>query len=252
VGGPGGGARRDEPRLREQRTGLVLDQTIHAPARIFVRGRGIDAEFGGSMTLIGPVADIQPIGSFQMRRGHITILGQRINFSFGTITLLGDLDPVLEFVATSRVRSVEITANVTGRASDPDIALASVPELPQDEIFAQFLFGRSLRDLSPLQIAQLASAAAGLAGGTDATGLLGQLRGAAGLDELDLVVGEEGGVAVQAGRYVVENVYLGVRAGQEGEAGVTVNLDITDDITARGEVGTDGRSKVGIFFEREY
>lgn len=245
-------ARLDEQTRAQQRTGLRLELTINAPARIFVRGRGIDSEFGGSVTLTGPVDAVRAIGAFNMRRGHITILGQRINFTSGSISLFGDLDPVLNFEATSRASNVAITAFVTGRASDPDIVLTSIPELPQDEIFAQFLFGRSVHELSPLQLAQLATAAAGLVGGADGGGLLGQLRGATGLDELDLVVGEEGGVAVQAGRYVADNVYLGVRAGADGETGVTVNLDITDNFTARGEVGIDGRSKVGIFFEREY
>jgi translocation and assembly module TamB len=245
-------ARVDERRERERAGGLILDVTINAPARVFVRGRGIDAEFGGSLTLTGLASDIQPIGSFEMRRGHIGILGQRIVFNSGRITLVGDLDPMLNVVAMTSTRNMTITASVTGRASDPDIVLSSVPELPQEEVLAQFLFGRSLNDLSPFQLAQLATAAAGLAGADDGTGLLGQLRGATGLDELDLVAGEEGGVAVQAGRYVTENVYLGVRAGGEGDARATINLDITEGVTARGEVGADGRSRVGVFFEREY
>ncbi len=245
-------ARLDEPRDRDARTGLVLDLTIDAPARVFVRGRGIDAEFGGRMTLRGPVDEIRPVGSFTMRRGRIVILGQRITFTSGSITLIGNLDPMLNFVATTRARNITVTANVTGRASDPDIVLSSVPELPQDEVLAQFLFGRSLNDLSPLQIAQLATAAAGLVGGQDGGGLLGGLRGATGLDDLDLVTGEDGGVAVRAGRYVADNVYLGVQADQHGDAGVSINLDITEGLTARGEVDTEGQSRVGIFYEREY
>ena len=55
-----------------------LDINVNAPRRIFVRGRGLDAELGGSFRLTGPVTDIQPVGAFQLIRGRLSILGQRI------------------------------------------------------------------------------------------------------------------------------------------------------------------------------
>jgi translocation and assembly module TamB len=33
---------------------------------------------------------------------------------------------------------------------------------------------------------------------------------------------------------------------------VSINLDLTDDITARGSVDSDGNTSLGIFFERDY
>ena len=32
----------------------------------------------------------------------------------------------------------------------------------------------------------------------------------------------------------------------------TINLDITEDLKARGAVGSDGDSSVGVFFEKDY
>ena len=58
-----------------------------------MRGRGLDAELGGSVRLTGPVINIQPVGGFEMIRGRLSILGQRITFDEGTVTLVGDLDP---------------------------------------------------------------------------------------------------------------------------------------------------------------
>lgn len=228
-----------------------LDIQINAPNRIFVRGRGLDAELGGSLRITGPVTSVQPVGSFELIRGRLAILGQRIDFDEGTLTLVGDLDPFVNLVARTSGQDITVIITVTGRISELDISFSSQPELPEDEVLARLIFNRGIGDLSPLQIAQLAAAAAELAGGGDTT-LLGSLREATGLDDIDIVTDREGNVAVRAGRYIQENVYLGVEAGAQGTARATINLDITDEIRARGSLGTDGDSSLGIFFERDY
>jgi translocation and assembly module TamB len=227
-----------------------LNVTVSAPNRIFVRGRGLDAELGGQVTLTGPITAIQPVGGFQLVRGRLSILGQRITFDEGTVTLVGDLDPYLNFVARSQGSDIIVFITVTGRISDIQVAFSSQPELPEDEVLARLVFNRGLNELSPLQIAQLAAAAAELAGG--GTSLLGSLRQATGLDDIDVVTDSEGNPAVRAGRYIQDNIYLGVEAGTEGTTRGSINLDITDELKARGSVGSNGDSSLGIFYERDY
>lgn len=233
-----------------QASGVRLDVTVDAPARIFVRGRGIDAELGGRIRLTGPVSALQPVGAFELIRGRIVILGQRIAFDEGRLTFFGDLNPSIRFVAETRTREVVVRVIVEGEARDPEIRFESDPDLPQDEVLAQLLFGRSLTDLSPFQLAQLAAAVAELAGSGGGPGLLEQFRIAAGLDNLEIITDPQGGTAAQAGRYIADNVYVGVRAG-ERSSGVTVNLDLTDELTLRGEALTD-ESSIGLYYEREY
>jgi len=228
-----------------------LDVAVNAPRQLFVRGRGIDAELGGHLTVRGTLADVQPVGSFELIRGRVLVIGQRITFNEGTVTLQGDLNPYLSLSATTTSDSVAVTATVEGYASDPSIVLSSTPELPQDEILARFLFKRSVSDLSAVQIAQLAEAVTQLAGGGNGNGILDRLRAGVGLDDLDVNTDSEGNAAVTAGRYISERVYLGVTAGEGGRTGVSVNLDITDDIKARAEA-TQEQSKVGVYFEKEY
>jgi translocation and assembly module TamB len=48
---------------------IGLDITIDAPGRIFLRGRGIDAEFGGMIQIAGTTQNIIPAGQFEMLRG---------------------------------------------------------------------------------------------------------------------------------------------------------------------------------------
>jgi translocation and assembly module TamB len=199
---------------------LGLDLAIVAPSKVFVRGRGIDTELGGEVRLAGPVSAIRPVGALRMRSGRIDILGKRVAFERGELTLVGDLDPNLDFVATSRGDTVSVTVAVYGRASNPQISFTSVPELPQDEVLSQLLFGRGIDQLSPLQIGQLGVAAAELAGSGGGPGILEQLRAGTGLDNLDITSDSEGNIAVEG-------------------------------FTARAEAGQKD-SRVGVFYELEY
>lgn len=231
--------------------GLLLDINVNAPNQIFIRGRGLDAEVGGSVRLTGPIGNIQPVGGFSLNRGRLAILGQRVTFESGTVTLVGDLDPFLNLVARTEGEGITVFVTVSGRASDIDVSFTSSPMLPQDEVLSRLIFKKSMGELSPLQLAKLAGAAAELVGG-GGNGLVDSLRGAAGLDDLDIVTDDKGNVAVQAGTYIQDNVYLGVQAGAGGQSKVTINLDVTDDLKVTGAAGQDGNSSLGVFYERDY
>lgn len=232
--------------------GVVLDVTVNAPNQIFIRGRGLDVEMGGSVRLTGPLNDIQPVGGFELNRGRLAILGQRITFDTGTVTLVGDLDPVLNLVARTEGEDITVFVTVSGRASDISVDFSSAPMLPQDEVLSRLIFNRSMGELTPLQLAKLAGAAAELVGGGSNGSLMDSLRGAAGLDDLDVVTDDDGNVAVQAGAYLQDNIYLGVQAGANGQNKVTINLDVTNDLKVTGAAGQDGNSSVGVFYEKDY
>jgi len=104
------------------------------------------------------VSGLTASGAFDMVRGRLDILTQRIAFDRGIITFAGDLDPQLDFSGSTRSGDVTITVTVSGRASDPEVTFSSVPELPQDEILAQLIFQKGIAELSPLQVARLAAA----------------------------------------------------------------------------------------------
>jgi translocation and assembly module TamB len=243
--------RSGAPIPQSRPSGIVLDININAPNQIFIRGRGLDAEVGGSVRIVGPASNIQPVGAFKLNRGRLSILGQRLNFSSGSVTLLGDLDPILDFVATTRGDDITVDVNVKGRASNIEVTFSSNPSFPQDEVLSRLIFNRSMGELSPMQLAKLAGAAAELVGGGGG-GLVDGLRGAAGLADLDVVTDKDGNVAVEAGTYLQDNIYLGVQAGASGQNKVTINLDVTDDLKLTGAAGQDGSSKVGVYFERDY
>ncbi len=228
-----------------------LDIVINAPSRIFIRGRGLDAELGGRLTIGGTTANVIPVGRFALVRGRIDILQQRFELDEGTATLQGEFDPFIRLVATTETDTgTVISIVVEGPAGAPEVSFLSIPELPQDEVLSQLIFGRDLESISPLQAVQLASAISTLAG--RGGGALNSLRENIGLDDFDVTTDDEGNAAVRAGAYLSENVYTDVTVTSTGETEINLNLDITNEVTAKGSVDQDGETSVGVFFERDY
>lgn len=233
--------------------GLSLDINVNAPSQIFVQGRGVDAELGGQLRLTGPVSSPQAVGAFTLRRGRLEILGKRLTFTEGTMTFSGSLIPYLNLTAQSSASDATVTISVSGEATNPKFDFSSVPALPEDEVLARLIFGRSMSNLSPLQIAQLAQAAAQLAGVGGSTSLLQNLRNAIGIDDLDVTTDENGGTAVSAGKYLNDRTYLSLQKGEKpGSGKARIDLDVGRGMKLRGEASDAGEAKGGIFYEREY
>jgi len=231
---------------------LLLDLTIDSNNQIFVTGRGLDAELGGSLRLTGSTASPEAVGQFTMRRGRLSIIGRRLTFSRGTISFAGSLVPTLDLAADSDVGDTTVTITVSGPANNPRFDFSSVPALPQDEVLARLIFGRSMSNLSPLQIAQLADAAASLAGG-GTTSLLTSLRNQLGVDDLDIRTNDDGSTSVSAGKYLNDRTYFSLEKGDKAGSGkARIDLDVGKGVKLRGEASDGGEAKGGIFYEREY
>lgn len=228
-----------------------LDLVINAPNQVFVRGRGVDAELGGSLRVQGTTRNAIPIGFLELIRGRVDLLGRRFDLTEGLVELQGSLIPVIRLVAETEQDGITTRIIIDGEVRDPEITFESSPELPEEEVLSQLLFGRGLANISPLQAAQLANAIAVLAG-RGGEGIIGNLRNQVGLDDLDLATDDDGNVQVRAGKYLSDNLYTDVAVGADGKSSLNLNLDVTDSLTARGSVGTEGDSTLGIYFERDY
>ncbi|CAO4168688.1 Translocation/assembly module TamB domain-containing protein [Methylorubrum populi] len=231
-----------------------LDLIVSAPSRIFVRGRGIDAELGGELHITGTSRDPRANGDFSMRRGVFALGGQRLDFTRGRVFFAGDLaQPDLDFAAETKAADVTARVNVTGSAAQPDFVLSSDPSLPQDEILSRILFKKAAAGLSPFQALQLAQAVAQLSGGAGGPDVFEAARKGLGLDSLDVSTGASGGPAVGASRYINDRISVGVKAGAKpADTAATINYDVTRRIKLNGEAGSDGRTSVGVGAEWEW
>lgn len=227
-----------------------LDLVISAPARIFIRGRGLDTEFGGEIEIGGTSARLVPSGRFELIRGRMNILNRLLIFSEAVITLGGDLVPDLYMVAVSENAPIDASIEIEGPVSDPELTFSSTPELPEDEVLAQLFFGKPVSDLTPLEVAGLLSAISTLSG--RGGGVFGKIRDGIGVDQLNVGTDSDGQTEVTAGKYLSEDVYSDVTVNAEGESRVQLNFEITDEFTVRGGFDSTGDTRVGLSFERDY
>jgi len=211
---------------------VALDLTVSSPGRLFVRGRGLDAEMSGSIRIQGASSRPLVTGAFQMRRGDLSLASQTLSFTSGRIGFDGasvtrGIDPTLDFIAQSYASNVTATLEVTGHVSQPQIKLSSTPALPQDEVLAQLLFQQSMSKLSPFQLAEIAQAIASLSG-VGGFNPLANARRKLGLDRLAVGNSDTGsGATVEAGKYVARGIYLGAKQDTSGSTQGQVQIDLT-------------------------
>lgn len=242
---------------------LALD--VRAPQAIFVRGRGLDAEMSGQLTVTGSPSAPAVIGGFTMRRGTFSLGSRRLTFSKGIVTLdnLNTIDPRLDFLATTTANSATIGVAITGTSREPRIEITSTPSMPPDEAMALLIFGKPASQLGASELLQVAQALAELAGQSPGDSVLSRLRKGLGLDQLSIgssstSTGEPSGagangVSLEAGRYVAPGVYVGARQGAAGNSsrGV-VQLDVFDNIKIEGDIGANSTGRIGVKAEWDY
>ncbi len=234
---------------------LALDMTVNAPNQIFVRGRGLDAELGGNLRVGGTAAAPELTGRFTILKGSLNLLARNFEFKRGIFDFDGGLDPRLDLLAEATANGITANVVVSGTARQPKIELTSPQGLPQDEVLAGVLFGKSVGDLSAAEAVQLAQSAAALAGvGGGGGGILDRVRRSIGVDRLDFTQGENGkGGAVQAGRYVSDRVYVGVEQGiGANQSRAKVEVDITKNLKGTASVGGNSDTQFGLVYEKDY
>ncbi|MFN3212020.1 MAG: translocation/assembly module TamB domain-containing protein [Henriciella sp.] len=234
------------------REAISLDLKVEADRRVFINGLSFESEWGVDARVRGSPGDPRLSGSASLVRGETNLLGQRFALSEGIVRFVGPLqDSELALQADRTRDGITTIIALTGPLSDPDIELSSDPNLPEDEVLARVLFGRSPSNLSPLQAAQLAGAAAQLAGG-DAFSLTGELQDATGLDRLDFGFDDEGQATLSTGKYLADDVYLEIESGATGAPAVALEWTPLSNVEVDAEVDPELGPKVAIQWKRDF
>ncbi|MBV9522689.1 MAG: translocation/assembly module TamB, partial [Alphaproteobacteria bacterium] len=257
---------------------LALALRIAAPGRVFVRGRGLDSEWRGDLAVAGTSAAPTITGSLQAVQGTYSLLGKDFALSRGVLSFAGGgkPDPLLDILAEGNSGGITAQILIGGTATAPTLKLTSQPQLPQDEVLAQLLFGHGLGQMTPLEGVQLAQAAASLAGG-GGPDVLDKIRKGLGLDRLSIgsagatdaasglatapgttALGAQGqnatsGSTLSAGKYVAPGVYVGVEQGfTAGQSAVRVETEITPHVSLDAKAGAQNNESVGLNFKLDY
>ncbi len=250
--------------------GLVkLDLSVDVPGQFFVRGRGLDSEWRGKITVGGTSVAPEIAGGLQVVRGTFALAGRDFRIEEGALTFPSGLKAPPQLLVVASAPADDITAKVTvaGPANAVKIALSSDPVLPSDEVLSRVLFGSSVANLTASQAIRLAQTALELSGRGGSV-VLGAVRDTLGLDRLDIgsddsapdeaskdgkSAGALAGTSLSAGRYVADGVFLGFEQGMTPDSSaVTVEVEIYPRVTIEGSVGAPAKTGIGLNYKFDY
>ncbi len=234
----------------------LLDLSLAVPGRAFVRGRGLESEWQGNLSVRGKAGRPELTGKLSLVRGRFDLLSTRFELTRGFISFSGSTppQPMLDLTGEARTKDLLAKVQVIGPIQSLEIRLFSEPPYPADEILASLLFGRRLHQITPVQAVQLVNALNALRG-SEGFDLLGRTRKVLGVDELAIgTTGEKGNdPSVKIGKYVSENVYIEVESGISPDTGkASVQWHVTPNITLETEVGVNATAGAGVNWRWDY
>lgn len=240
----------DTPRT-SRGPGVLLDVKLKARRNVVLQGRGLDVEFSLDAKVTGSSSAPVITGRARVIRGTYEFAGKRFVFDErGYVTLSTHPEDIrLDLRAIREDPALTAVIRITGTAAKPILSLTSSPVLPQDEILAQILFGRSASQLSGVEAAQLASSVASLAGG-GGLDVIGNLRQLAGLDRLAFG-SDEFGMTVAGGKYINDNIYFEVIGGGRESQAVQVEWRVRRNLSVISRISGQGDAKLSVRWRRE-
>lgn len=250
--------KRDLRKKAEQKPALPvrLDIALKAGNRVFVRGWGLDAEFGGSVDINGLATAPDLQGQFDVIHGRFQQFGKVFKLDKASLIFQGAVPPgpYIDVSASTPAQDVTASVNITGPARQPKLAFSSDPALPEDEVLSRILFGKDAKSISPFQAIQLANTLRQFsgAGGGASFDPVGKIRQLTGVDELNVDTDDSGAVTVGAGKYITDRVYVGAEQGSAEKSGaVKVETEITPSLSLESKIGQQ-QSGAGFFWKRDY
>ena len=227
---------------------VAIDLVINVDQQAFIRGRGLDAELKGKLQLSGTSRQTNYNGRFQVVRGTVDLFAKTFKLEQGSVLFSNE---AVSLFAQARHKAKDLTfiATLEGLLDNLKISLRTEPALPEDEAVARLLFGKSVRNITPVQAIQLANAIQTLRGEGGQFDPLGTARDILQVDRITIEsqeTSEGNGVAIGLGKYVTEKVYVEVTRTPEptqpwkGSVEVELTPNINLETTTSGSSGFGG------------
>lgn len=241
-----------------------------------LRGRGLDAQLDGAVTLMGltqyhPHAE----GSIRVKKGTYMAYGQVLNIARGIISFNGAIDnPRLNIRAmrntvgdnaslittnaetvnnsdqitggnfnqttTNAAQNVNAGVEITGSALNPTVKLVSVPNVSDTEKLSWLILGRGTEQAGAGDFAVLSLAAGAVLSQGDSLPLQTKLARATGLDDLSFTGADADTAAVSFGKRLSSQLYLSYQKSVSGLLDVArLTYNITPRWALQAETGTE-------------
>ncbi|MDP1765910.1 MAG: translocation/assembly module TamB domain-containing protein [Methylotenera sp.] len=227
-----------ESALRVLLNGLHID----LGKEFILRGRGLDAELTGAVTLTG-LTQYRPHteGVIQVKKGTYMAYGQVLTIERGVINFNGTVDnPGVNIRAMRNSKPVNAGIEITGTAFLPVTKLVSDPNVPDSEKLSWLVLGHGMDQTTKNDYGLLSLAAGVLLSQGQSVPLQTQLARAAGLDEFSFAGGDATNASVVFGKRLSSRLYLSYQKSISGLLDVArLTFNMTSRWSLRAEAGTE-------------
>ncbi|MES2502909.1 MAG: translocation/assembly module TamB domain-containing protein [Pseudomonadota bacterium] len=241
-----------------------------------LRGRGLDAQLYGAVTLVGLTQYLPHTeGTIRIKKGTYTAYGQVLNITRGVIAFTGPIDnPSLNIRAmrnapssndsiiksnaettsnndavtgsnfsqttSSAVQNVNAGVEITGNGLNPAVKLVSEPNVPDTEKLSWLLLGHGTSQAGKNDFAMLSLAAGAVLSDDNSLPLQTKLARAAGLDELSFGGADADTASLTFGKRLSSRLYLSYQKSVSGLLDVArLTFNITPRWALQAETGTE-------------
>lgn len=197
--------------LQEPALKILLDKLhINLGKQFTLRGRGLNAELTGGLTLTG-LTQYHPYttGSIQVTKGTVAAYGQTLSIERGILNFNGALDnPGLNIRAMRGSKPTDAGVEVSGNALLPTIKLVSDPDVPETEKLAWLMLGHGMDKTGKNDLAMLSLAAGALLSQGQSVPMQTRLARMAGLDEFGVSGSDPQSTVLSFGKRISSQLFL--------------------------------------------
>lgn len=207
-----------------------------------LRGRGLDAELTGALTLTG-LTQYHPHteGGIQVVKGTYMAYGQILTIERGILNFSGTLEnPGINIRAMRNSTPINAGIELTGSAFSPITKLVSVPNIADSEKLSWLLLGHGMDQTTKNDYGILSLAAGVVLSQGQSVPLQTQIARAAGLDELSFSGGNATSASLVFGKRLSSKLYLSYVKSISGLLDVArLTFNITPLWSIRAAAGTE-------------
>ncbi|HSP07607.1 MAG TPA: translocation/assembly module TamB domain-containing protein, partial [Acidobacteriota bacterium] len=129
---------------------MQLNVHLHSDGDLLVRNNFANIESFGDLNVVGTMDNPVLVGRMEVRKGTITFRNRQYNVVRGALDFQNPYrtEPILNFVAETKVREYNITLNFNGTFDRIYHDLSSDPPLPKDDIYALLGIGNTREALA--------------------------------------------------------------------------------------------------------
>lgn len=237
---------------------LALNVQLEAPQKVFVRGRELNSEWGGKISIKGSTKSPELHGTMQVKHGNLMFNGKEFTTKEGSINFFGNPQSQITIyvVAERQIEEIRAQAVLKGPLKNPELSFRSTPPLSEKEVLSWLLFNRPPSEISPTQGEELRETVFTLSTGREDRDVLSRIRQTIGIDRLDISSQESDDaneVTVRVGKYLSRGVYVSVGQNINSEVRqLAIEAKLIQDFKLEGEIGDNSEGKISLKWERDY